>query len=137
MIEALQQLHWTGIALADFVVFMLGYVWYVVLFPHPYAHSLGRTFDPSHKPGPLFILRPLFCNTVVIVTSALLMAMLNIHTVAGALQFGFLVGLGYLVPMTINISINPNFPRPFSYARLSGGYFLSAQLLSSLILATV
>lgn len=62
------------------------------------------------------------------------MRSLQIDNVRGALQLGAIVGLGYLVPATITIAINPNFPRPFLYSLISGSYFLIASLLASVML---
>jgi hypothetical protein len=58
------------------------------------------------------------------------MRSLQIDNVRGALQLGAIVGLGYLVPTTITIAINPNFPRPFLYSLISGSYFFDREPVS-------
>lgn len=43
-------------------------------------------------------------------------------------MLGLAVGLGFLVPMTFPIAINPRFPRPILYGLLNAPYFLVAKL---------
>jgi hypothetical protein len=65
------------------------------------------------------------------------MAALKIDTYGDALLFGFIVGLGYLTANTVNIAINPNFPRPLFYAAISGGYNIVGSLIVSAILLAI
>ncbi|WP_203726977.1 DUF1761 family protein [Paractinoplanes durhamensis] len=65
------------------------------------------------------------------------MAALKIDTYGDALLFGLIVGLGYLTANTVNIAINPNFPRPLLYAAISGGFNVIGSLIVSLLLVAV
>jgi hypothetical protein len=137
MLDALKDVSWLAVLLADVLAFVLGGVWFAVLFARVYAVALGREGEPPGKPGLLFVLGPLVCNTVGIVTSALLLRALHVHTFADALGFGAVVGLGYLASTTINTGINPNIPRPFVYAAVSGLYFFVTGVATSLVLVAV
>ncbi|GIF23765.1 hypothetical protein BJ973_004376 [Actinoplanes tereljensis] len=121
--------------LVGFLAFtVLGGVWFAVLFPRAYNRSLGR--DPGAKPdpSPLFFAGPALTSLVITITSAILMDALNIDGYGDALLFGLTVGTGYLAANTVNIAINPNFPRPLLYAAISGSYNILGSLIVSLIL---
>ncbi len=102
-----------------------------------YAYAMGRENEPIQKPSSLMIAGPAVCSLVMTLTNALLIKILNIQTLSDALIFGALVGIGYLVPMTMTISINPNFPRPFIYTAINAPYFLSTSLVGSAILVSI
>ncbi|MFS2134890.1 DUF1761 domain-containing protein [Duganella sp. Dugasp56] len=137
MMEALFQMNWFAIAAASVANFCLGGIWFVALFGKQYASSLGIADRPAQKPGPLFIIGPFICGTINIVTTAFLLQALQIHTYGGALALGVIVGIGYLVAMTVNIAINPLFPRPFYYALINSPMFLMGSLMSCVILVAM
>lgn len=134
MFDVLGDLNWVGILIGFIAFTLLGGVWFAVLFPRAYNRSLGR--DPQAKPegSPLFFAGPALTCLVITLTSAIMMAALEIDTPGNALLFGFIVGAGYLTANTVNIAINPNFPRPLLYAAISGGYNLIGSLIVSVIL---
>ncbi|GIM91902.1 hypothetical protein Ato02nite_036950 [Paractinoplanes toevensis] len=113
---------------------VLGGVWFAVLFPKAYNRSLGRDPDAKPEPSPLFFAGPALTCLVITITSAILMDAENIAGYGNALLFGLTVGAGYLAANTVNIAINPNFPRPLLYAAISGGYNILGSLIVSLIL---
>lgn len=115
----------------------LGAAWYMALFKKPYAAALGRTDLADQKPAPIFIAGPFVCSLVLSVTNAVLLRSLGIATLGGALLFGTVVGLGYLVSTTVNVAINPNIPRPLFYGLVNGPFFLAGNLLSCTILAAM
>lgn len=137
MMEALFQMNWFAIAVASVANFCLGGIWFVVLFGKRYAEALGIADRPAQKPAPLFIIGPFICGTINIVTTAFLLQALHIHTVGEALALGIVVGVGYLVAMTVNIAINPLFPRPFYYALINGPMFLIGSLMSCSIVVAM
>lgn len=137
MFDVLGDLNWIGI-LAGFLAFtVLGGVWFAVLFPKAYNRSLGRDADAKPEVSALFYAGPALTSLVITITSAVLMVALNIGSYGDALLFGFIVGLGYLTANTVNIAINPNFPRPLFYAAISGAYNLLGSVLVSAILFAV
>lgn len=134
MTDAIHHLNWLAILAATVAQFMLGGVWFTALFGRQYAIALGIGDRPPQKPGPVFIIGPLVCGAVTIVTTAVLLRALKIASYGDALTLGALVGVGYLIPMTVNIAINPLFPRPFHYALINAPMFLTGSLMASAIL---
>ncbi|WNG15676.1 DUF1761 domain-containing protein [Cystobacter fuscus] len=137
MLDSMTRINWLAVLAATFAATLLGGVWFTVLFGKAYASILGRAHDPKTKPAPLFILGPLVCSLLTIITSAILMKALNIFSVGDAMAFGGVVGLGYLVATMANTSINPNMPRPLMYSLVSGPYFFLMSIISSLILVAI
>ncbi len=119
MLTAMVHINWLAVAAATLISFLLGGLWFAVLFARLYSVAMGREHDPKASHAPRFILGPLVCNLVMITTSAILIGALHITTTGPALLFGAIVGLGYCVSTMVNISINPNFPRPMLYAAIN------------------
>ena len=136
MMSQLLNLNWLSVLIAFFAFFMLGYVWYVLLFSKQYKISLGKE-NETLPTSLLFIIGPAVCSIGYILASAILLYALNIDTFAGALEFSLIVGIGYLVCNTVNIAINPNIPRPFLYGLISGSYFLVGIIIVNLILVAM
>lgn len=136
-IQLISDLHWFGVLLAFVPYFLLGALWFTVLFKKPYALSLGRENEPQQNPAPIFIVGPAICTLIITLASALLLNALHIESYANALVFAVIVGVGYLVANTINIAINPNIPRPLLYGAISGAYHLVGILMVSLILVAM
>lgn len=137
MFDVLGDLNWIGI-LAGFLAFtVLGGVWFAALFPKAYNRSLGR--EPEAKPEmtPLFFAGPALTSLVITITSAVLSAALKIDSLGEAVTFGLIVGVGYLTANTVNIAINPNFPRPLFYAAISGGYNILGSVLVSVLIQSL
>ncbi|GLY92866.1 DUF1761 domain-containing protein [Actinoplanes sp. NBRC 103695] len=134
ILTAFGSVNWIAVLVAFVAYTVLGGVWFTALFGKAYAASLGRADAPREKPSALFIAGPAVCTLVVTVTTALLMAALEITTAGYAVVLALVVGVGYLVANTVNIAINPNMPRPFFYSLISGSYHLVGIVLTALIL---
>jgi hypothetical protein len=137
MFNVLSDINWLSVLAAFVVYFMLGSLWYLLLFPKSYRVSLGRDVNEPRSPDPLFIVGPAVCALTVTVTSAVLFYSLNITSYSDALQFTLIVGVGYLFTNTVNIAINPNIPRPFLYGLITGSYHLVGMVLVNLILVAM
>lgn len=137
MFDVLAQINWIAVAVATLASSVFGGLWFTVLFGKQYAAALGQPHPPKEKPAPIFILGPLVCSLVSIVTSAVLMRSLHVSTVAQALGFGTIVGVGYFVATMTNTAINPNMPRPFAYSLVSGPYFVASSLMTSFVLVCI
>lgn len=134
----ISNLNWLGIGLAFLAYFILGALWFTVLFGKQYQASLGRENQTSPaKPAPIFIVGPAICSLVITIATAMLMAAFNIRSYGAAIQFGLIVGIGYLVANTVNIAINPNMPRPLFYGAISGAYHLTGILIVTSILVAM
>ncbi|WP_296097991.1 DUF1761 domain-containing protein [uncultured Agrobacterium sp.] len=123
-----------GVLAASAFGFVFGGVFYGALVPRYYAIALGRETMPAAKPDILTILGPFVCNVVMIVTTAAIMRMIGIVSLADALSLGLVIGVGYLLAMCMTIAINPNFPRPFYYTMVNAPYFLVSSLVTSGVL---
>ena len=134
MSDAISQVNWLSVLAASVANFLLGGIWFVALVGKYYPIVLGISDRPPQKPGPLFLIGPFVCSVFTIAASAILLRALEIFGYGSALELGFLIGVGFLVPMTLNIAINPLFPRPFAYTLLNAPFFILGSLLSCVIL---
>jgi hypothetical protein len=137
MFNVLSELNWIAIAAGTVALSVLGFVWFAVLFPKVYAIALGKQDEPPKPPAPIFIAGPFVCGLVTTIASAILIRAFKIESVADALIFGAIVGIGYMASTTVNTGINPNIPRPLVYGSVSGGYFFFAGLIVSIILVAL
>ena len=137
MFSAITQISWIGLLLVTVVNFILGGFYFGVVISKMYASAMGRQNEPKQRPSGLMIAGPAACGLLITLTSAVLIKMLNIQTTSAALIFGATVGIGYLIPMTMTVAINPNFPRPFFYTAINAPYFLVSSLVSTVILVNV
>lgn len=137
MFNVLSELSWTAIAIATFASFVLGALWFTVLFGKAYAFALGKNLEPGKTPEPIFIAGPFVCGLITTIASAVLIKALKIETIVDAFVFGTIVGIGYLASTTVNTAINPNMPRPLFYGLISGRYFFLTGLIVSVILVAL
>ncbi len=134
MLSAMSELNLWGVLLATVVGFVAAGIYFGVIIAKPYNVSLGRTNQPPSKPTPLFIVGPLACSLIVVIATATLLRALHIESLVHALQLGSFIGIGFILPMCMNIAINPNFPRPFLYFGINAPYFFLNSLATSAIL---
>lgn len=132
--SAFAQISLWGLLAASVFGFVFGGVYFGALVPKPYAAALGREAMPAAKLDLLTILGPFVCNVVMIVTTAAIMRMIGIASLADALALGLVIGLGYLVAMCMTIAINPNFPKPFAYTLVNAPYFLVSSFVTCALL---
>ena len=66
-----------------------------------------------------------------------MMRAFGIPSYAGAVEYGSTVGLGYLLPMVVNIAINPLFPRPLFDSLINAPFFLVGSVMVSLVLVAI
>ncbi len=137
MFENFAHIHWLGALVATVIVTVLAGLWFTVIVGKAYATAVGRDPAAPAPSSPLFIVGPLVCNIVTVMASALLISALGINTIGAALEFGVIVGIGYLVAMTFQIAINPVFARPLFYGLVNGPYFLISSLIISVSLVLV
>ncbi|MEG3123374.1 DUF1761 domain-containing protein [Sphingomonas sp. GB1N7] len=137
MIVAISQMNALAVLAASVAHFVLGGIWFVGIVAKRYPEALGIADRPQVKPGALFLLGPFLCSALTIATTAILFHALGITTYGDALILGGIVGVGYLVPMTLNIAINPLLPRPFYYTLLNAPYFIAGSIMASAILVAL
>ena len=137
MFNVLNEVNFVAVGIATLASFILGGLWFAVMFPKPHSIALGRQNVPAAKPAPLFLVGPFLCWMVTTVTSAIVLRVLKVDSLPDALAFGAIVGAGYLAATTVNTAINPNIPRPLFYGLISGSYFLISSIAISLILVAM
>lgn len=137
MIEVFSRVNWVAVLVASVAHFFLGAIWFVGLFGKHYAAALGIADRPRETPGPVSLVGPFVCSTFTIATTALLLRALAISTYRDALALGMIVGIGYLAAMTVNIAINPLFPRPFYYSLINAPMFIIGSLMTCTILVAM
>jgi hypothetical protein len=134
MISQFANLNWISVSLAFVAYFLLGALWFTLLFSKQYKISLGRENETLQNSAPIFIVGPALCSLVITIVSAVLIYALRIQHFGDALEFSIVVGIGYLFANTVNIAINPNIPRPILYGIITGTYHLLGILIASTIL---
>ncbi|WP_192347661.1 DUF1761 domain-containing protein [Algoriphagus sp. Y33] len=112
MINSISEINWLGVFAAFVPYFMLGALWFTLLFKKQYLISLGKENQADQKPAPIFIIGPAICSFVITITTAILIYALKIDSYQSAIELSLIVGIGYLVANTVNIAINPNIPKP-------------------------
>lgn len=137
MIDQLSNLNWWGVLAAFLPYTILGALWFTVFFVKPYKAALGKANQDLNNKAPIFVVGPMICTFVVTLATAMLIYALNIQTVGNALQFGLVVGLGYLVANTLTIAINPNIPHPVQYGLITGCYHLTGITIACVIIVVM
>ena len=137
MFNVLSNIHWMSVLAAFAAYFMLGALWYMVLFPQTYKVSLGKANEALNNESALFVVGPGVCVLVTVLATTLLFYALHITSYGDAMSLAAIVGIGYLVANTTNIAINPNIPRPFLYSSITSGYHLVGITLTCLILTVM
>lgn len=134
MLQKISKISWLGVFLSLVFYSFLGWLWFAVLFPNQYASALDKSGLMPANPDPIYFYGPPLTILPTIITTALLMVVLNINTRKAAIEFAFVIGLGFLVANTFDIAINPNIPHPMPYGLLVGGFHLVGILVTCLIL---
>ncbi|SFR29146.1 Protein of unknown function [Lentzea waywayandensis] len=137
MFAVLSEINWIAVVVSTVALAGLGAGYFMFAIPRQYASALGRENAPAPERRTIDGVGPLVCTVVNVLTSALLFAALGITSVGDALVFGVIVGAGYLVAMTFNIAINPNFPHPLRYGLLNAPYFIVGSIVTSLALVLI
>jgi len=120
MLTALFDLNWLAVIAATIVFAVLGGAYFTAVVGKPYKIALGNEDRELPKPGAIFIIGPLIASLLVVVTTATLLRALEVTAIGEGIVFGLVVSIGYLVAQTLNIAINPNFPRPLLYTHSLG-----------------
>lgn len=134
MLQKISKISWWGVFLSLIFYSFLGWLWFTVLFPNQYAGTLDKLGLLPAKPDPIYYYGPPLTILPTLITTALLITILNIRTRKEAIEFGFVIGFGFLVANTFDIAINPNIPHPMSYGLLVGGFHLVGITVSCFII---
>jgi hypothetical protein len=134
MIKYISKINWIAVLLSLVFYSFFGWLWFTVLFPNQYASTLDKLGLLPAKPDPIYFYGPPLTIIPTLIATALLIVVLNINTRKAAIEFAFVIGLGFLVANTFDIAINPNIPHPMPYGLIVGGFHLIGILVSCLIM---
>lgn len=134
MLSVVSDINWLAVIASTVVFAVLGGAYFTTVAARPYAVALGNEARELPKPGTIFIVGPLVSSLVVVITCAALLRNLGYDTVGEAIAFGLVISIGFLVAQTLNIAINPNFPKPLLYTLVNAPYFIVCTLIASTIL---
>jgi len=137
MIKLVSAINWVSVLIAFIVYFFLGALWFTLLFKKQYANSLGKENDTLQNSSPIFLIGPAICSLIITITSAILIYALGIDSYSKAIEFVFIIGVGYLFANTVNIAINPNIPKPILYGIISGTFHLVGILIVSVTIVAM
>ncbi|MRT24994.1 DUF1761 family protein [Enterobacteriaceae bacterium RIT697] len=133
MFYGLFQINWLAVLAGLVVFFLLGGIWFQLVVGKAYEAALGVV----QKEGALSLIGPLVCLAIITTANNWLMMALNIHNVFSALGLGLFIGIGFLVPMVLNIAINPLFTRPFYYTIINAPFFIGGCVLSCIVMVFI
>ena len=137
MFNVLGDISWIAVAVAAVAGIVMAGLWFAVVVAKPYAIALGRE---GQAPPPATVgsaAGPIVCQLITLLTSAVLIEALEVTSVADAIAFGLIVGVGYLTAMAFQIAINPVVPRPLLYGAINAPYFIASSVVSAVILVTL
>jgi len=134
MFAVFSEINWLAVIASTIVFAVLGGLYFTVVVARPYKVALGNENRESPKPGAIFIVGPLVSSLLVVITTAVLLRALSIVELGDGIAFGLIVSIGYLVAQTLNIAINPNFPRPLLYTLINAPYFIICSVVAAIIL---
>ncbi len=103
MLQKISKISWLGVLLSLVFYSFFGWLWFTVLFPNQYASSLDKLGMMPTKPDPIYFYVPALAILPTIMTTALLMIVLNISTRKAAIEFALVIGSGFLVANTLDI----------------------------------
>ncbi len=137
MIQFISAVNWLSVLAAFAAYSALGALWFTLLFKKQYARSLDKENQDLQNSTPIFFIGPMVCSLLITITTALLIQALGIHSISKGIEFGFIIGIGYLFSNTVNIAINPNMPKPIPYGIISGMFHLTGILIVCSILVAM
>ncbi len=135
------QVHYVAILVATVAIFVLGFLWYTVLFRNAWAKAMG--LDTSTKPDPKVMMRGMTLSII----GNLLFAWVLAHNLAAwsfvpgikesgpfmvALNSAFFLWLGFYVP--IHLSTIAWEGRSWKLFIINGGYHFAMLLVGGIIL---
>ncbi|MGV8856093.1 MAG: DUF1761 domain-containing protein [Devosia sp.] len=140
MLSAFSEIHWVAVVAGTLAFAVLGAAYFLAIVPKQYLYVTGRENLPKEEqaaPGTLMMFGPIFFALITVIADDVLIRALGITSIAEAVLLGLLVAIGFLVPQTFTIAINPLFPRPIQYGLLNAPYFLVANVIACMLLVII
>ncbi|MBC8062530.1 MAG: DUF1761 domain-containing protein [Clostridiaceae bacterium] len=80
-------INWVAVVIATLAFFMLGGIWFTVIFSKAYAFALGKENAPKEKPALFFLLGPLVGDFVTVIALDILIYAFHIQSISDAIIY--------------------------------------------------
>ncbi len=126
--------NWGAVVVAALAVFILGYLWFGLLFKKAWQRLSGVAEAKMSAASLIvalvgaFVMSYLFQHSLVFAAS-----FFKMNTIGGGLEAGFFDWLGFIAPVTIGVVTYQR--KPFTLWLLQNGYWLLALLVMGVILS--
>ena len=129
--ELFQGINWLAVLAATVAAFLLGGLWFSVLFGKQWIAALGKTKEEMGMPGPSMALS--FATTFVMAAAlAMIIVRMPRMSALGAMRFGSAVGIGIVAMGMASDFAFTNWPRKLYWIQAS--YHVMMVVIMSLIL---
>ncbi len=126
-------LNYIHIFVAGIVYFIIGALWYSVLFGKIWAGMLGLVpAEADKKQMPRMFATTFALNLVITFSTACVLHFVDPGTCVGALKTGLLLGVGFT--LTSTAMNNMYAKRPFKLTLIDAGYHITGICVAALIL---
>ncbi len=132
MHEVFNNFNWWAVLVSVIAYFMLGALWYSVLFSKQWMKLRGLTEEDIGEPNPLIFVWTFLLQCVAVVTLAVFIAMMGIGTAAGGAFIGIAAGAGLIFTLTGNTALFADVPPGLHL--IDNGYHVIALTIAGTIL---
>ncbi|MES2701570.1 MAG: DUF1761 domain-containing protein [Bacteroidota bacterium] len=126
-------LNFLAIAVATVVYFIIGALWFSVLFGKPWIKLTGITMSDEDKKGvPKVFAVTFVINFIICMATAIVIYLVNPADAISAATVGMILGIGFMAaPAAMNYMYAR---RPFQLTMIDAGYHVVAITVVSMIL---
>ena len=130
----LQNLNYVHIAVCGLIYFIIGALWYSLLFRKSWIALVGRAMptEEARKGMPLMFGITFVLNLIITFATACVIYFVSPNSLAGALKVAALLGVGLVGPTCAMNNMYAQ--RPFKLTLIDSGYHIAAIAVVSVIL---
>ncbi|HEX2027802.1 MAG TPA: DUF1761 domain-containing protein [Nitriliruptorales bacterium] len=133
--DVLSDLNWLAVVVATVAYFLLGSLWYTVLFGRAWARASGVEFAEEEAPSPAIYLAPLLAYLVSAIATAMLASVTGSDTYADGVVLGLVVGVGYAVMFAFVSAVFDRRPQPNVWFAINASFNLVGLLIVAIIVS--
>lgn len=131
--EVLASLNWFAVFVAAFVHFILGAAWYSPsLFGRTWMNLKNMTEEDTSESNPMLFVYTFFLQLIAVISLALFLSAMDIHTATGGAIAGFGAGTGLVFTLTGTTGLFSSTPLKLHF--IDNGYHVVGLTLAGLIL---
>jgi hypothetical protein len=137
-LDGLGDLNYLAVLVAALAYFILGAIWYAPpVFGNAWMKASGMEMPAEgERPGPAIYIGPFFGCLIAALATALLAAATGTDTVGGGIVLGLVVGIGYVLSVTLSTAIfETHKPRKGVWFVITSLYHVVGLVLAAAILA--